>query len=252
MPKIKKNIIRLKQIINNWIVKILGVFLPKEAYIQHLPDRLFENNSSFYKIEYNNFKKNLFWSYGDANRIAMFTLFLEKVKNLEGDYAELGVHRGGTSRVIFNFKKDSEILYGFDTYEGFDKKDVDYASKIGVNTKTGHFSNTSIDLVNRNVTGVTKGDKSFVIRKGYFPDTFEGLENNKWKFVHLDADLYLPIKAGLELFYPRMVKGGIILVHDYGGDYVGAKKAVDEFAIKNNIIVIPMLDKVGSALIIKN
>jgi O-methyltransferase len=33
--------------------------------------------------------------------------------------------------------------------------------------------------------------------------------------VLLDADLFAPIKAGLELFWPRLVPGGLILVHDY-------------------------------------
>lgn len=252
MSRIKKNVIRLKQIINNTIVKVLGFFLPKEAYIQHIPNMLFSDNGVLFKSEYKYYKKNLFWSLGDASRVAMFCLLLEKVKNLDGNYAELGVHRGGTSRIIFKNLKKDETLYGFDTFEGFDEKDVEYESSIGVETKSGHFSNTSIQKVTKTITGSIEGMESLKLRKGYFPETFKGLENLNWKFVHLDADLYNPIKAGLEKFYPRLVRGGVILVHDYGGGYFGTKKAVDEFSLENKIQIIPMNDKVGSALIIRN
>lgn len=57
-----------------------------------------------------------------------------------------------------------------------------------------------------------------------------GLENEKFIFVNLDFDLYLPILAGLQFFYPRLAPGGVILVHDYFTKiYHGVKETVDEF-----------------------
>lgn len=53
-----------------------------------------------------------------------------------------------------------------------------------------------------------------VIRKGYFPETADGLEM-EFCFVNLDMDLYEPILERLRFFYPRMVNGVAILVHDY-------------------------------------
>ena len=54
-------------------------------------------------------------------------------------------------------------------------------------------------------------------------------------FVNLDFDLYQPTLAGLEYFYPRMVKSGIILVHDYFSRvYKGVKQAIFEFDKKEN------------------
>lgn len=47
------------------------------------------------------------------------------------------------------------------------------------------------------------------IKKGYFSETFE--TDEQFVFVNIDADLYQPTKAGLEIFYPLMVKGGIML-----------------------------------------
>ncbi len=48
--------------------------------------------------------------------------------------------------------------------------------------------------------------------------------------MHLDADIYEATLDGLKFFYPRMPKGGIILIHDYNALHlVGIKKAIDEF-----------------------
>ena len=44
----------------------------------------------------------------------------------------------------------------------------------------------------------------------------------------MDVDLYESTKAGLEFFYPRMSRGGIIMSHDYPS-LNGVLKAVTEF-----------------------
>ena len=69
-------------------------------------------------------------------------------------------------------------------------------------------------------------------------------------FVHIDPDLYEPTKEGLILFYPLLSQGGIMLIHDYNA-WPGARKAVDEFFLDKNEYVIPMPDKSGSAIIVK-
>jgi hypothetical protein len=79
------------------------------------------------------------------------------------------------------------------------------------------------------VLGKLPHPENAVIKKGYFPETAAGLEDT-FCFVNLDFDLYMPILAGLEYFFPRMVSGGIILVHDYFSEiYKGAKRAVNDF-----------------------
>lgn len=248
---IKKNLKFLKHIVKSIWVRILTYLTPSECYIQQIPNRLLGDDLKSFKRSYRRNDKLFGWTLSDPNRSAMFYLLLDNIKELEGDFAEVGTHQGSTARIIFEQKRTGEKLYIFDTFEGFDSKDVDYEANIGVNTKTGHFSNTSIEMVNKEITGNSNGSDSLITKKGYFPSTFEGLENNKFKFVHLDADLYNPMKAGLELFYPNLISGGYLLVHDYGGEYEGTRKAVMEFMKENKITLVPMYDKVGSALIIK-
>jgi O-methyltransferase len=74
-----------------------------------------------------------------------------------------------------------------------------------------------------------------VIKQGYFPESLGGLDE-KFAFVHIDCDLYKPITAGLEYFYPRMNQGGYVVVHDfYNLSFPGAQSAVIDFADQNNL-----------------
>ena len=79
------------------------------------------------------------------------------------------------------------------------------------------------------------------------------IAQRQYAVVHLDCDLYAPIKAGLEFFYDRVSPGGILIVHDYANPcWDGPKRAVDEFMprIAENLVLIP--DKSGTAIIRKN
>ena len=68
-----------------------------------------------------------------------------------------------------------------------------------------------------------------IIATGYFPrDTGHEVANERFSFVHLDMDYYDGTLAALEFFWPRMVKGGVILTHDYGS-FPAPTKAFDEF-----------------------
>ena len=70
-------------------------------------------------------------------------------------------------------------------------------------------------------------------------------------------DLYEPTLKGLEFFYPKLVKGGVILVHDYFkgflphplGEFLGIRKAVSEFAAKFNVSYMPIGDAMSVAFI---
>lgn len=90
-----------------------------------------------------------------------------------------------------------------------------------------------------------------IIKKGYFPETTTDIEDS-FCFVNLDVDIYESTKCGLTYFYPRMEKGGIIMIHDYNNyDTPGVKKAIDEFALKNDVNIVMVSDDLGSAIITK-
>ena len=63
---------------------------------------------------------------------------------------------------------------------------------------------------------------------GLFPQTAADCSAEVFSFVHLDVDLKSSTLDCLSYFYPRIVRGGIILTHDYS--YLnGVKAAFVEF-----------------------
>lgn len=172
---------------------------------------------------------------------------LFKDRNTAGAVAELGVYRGDFAKVINEVFPDRKF-YLFDTFKGFDEKDMKYELKNNLLlNEVGKLTNTSAEFV----LGRMGHPRNCIIKQGYFPETTEGLEE-KFAFVNIDVDLYKPILAGLEYFWPRMVENGFILVHDYFSfSYAGAKKAIDEFARKRNIGFVPIGDTLSIAFVKK-
>ena len=184
----------------------------------------------------------------DFNRLYMTMLNIRKVIELQipGAFAELGVYKGNFSSILAYYaNKTNRDLYLFDTFSGFDANDF-----VGVDkNQTIKNTDTSLDYVKQNV-----GDEENIhYYQGYFPDTLtQETKDKKYAFVSLDADLYKPILAGLEFFYPRLSNGGMIFVHDYSsGYYEGATLAVNEFCKKNGTHLVLMPDKSGTAVIIR-
>lgn len=168
-------------------------------------------------------------------------------KGLRGNVAELGVYKGSFSKKI-NYLFPDKLLYMFDTFEGFDTRDILCDDKAGEGAMLTAFNDTTVELVLQNMPHKEK----CIIKKGFFPDTFD-LENEEFSFVSIDADLYSPIKRGLEIFYPRLVPGGMIMVHDYNNIvYNGTTDAVIEYCDGNGIPYVPIPDICGSVIITKS
>lgn len=206
---------------------ILESLLPEGYFVQQNPDfNMFLNYYSAFQDEAKIYNQGAKKNTRDGNRLLITKLLLSIASTCDtGDYAELGTYQGNFASIIWGQMNKASCLYCFDTFEGFDEHDVNYEMQTtGVATKTGYFSDTTEDLAIRTITGKRKNDR-LILRKGYFPDTFQGLEKKKWRFVHLDCDLYEPMRKGLELFWPQIVPGGVLLVHDYNGTYKGVKKS---------------------------
>ena len=87
--------------------------------------------------------------------------------------------------------------------------------------------------------------------KGFFPESAKDIEE-RFVFVSLDTDLYEPIYNGLRFFYPRLVSGGYIFVHDFNNEvYKGTREAVQKFCLEQNINFLPIPDLGGSVIIMK-
>lgn len=151
-------------------------------------------------------------------------------RQVPGSVAELGVDFGDTAKYL-NLYFPDRTLYLFDTFCGFDARDKDAVQ--GRTATLLEYYNTRSNA--EDVLGRMFYPESCVVKEGYFPESLKGLED-RFAFVHIDCDLYKPITAGLEYFYPRLNKGGYIVVHDYYSlSYPQAKQAVRDFADKYDL-----------------
>lgn len=160
-----------------------------------------------------------------------------------GSMAELGVYQGRFASKM-NALLPDRTLYLFDTFEGFEASQQEHDNVHHALKHTRDFSDTSVELV---LARMSRPDRC-VIKKGFFPATAVDVAD-KFCLVSLDADLYEPLLAGLEWFWPRLVKGGYILVHDYNNsNFPGARAAVRRFAADSGIPFVPVTDPYGTAI----
>ncbi|MFX0186806.1 MAG: TylF/MycF/NovP-related O-methyltransferase [Candidatus Hodarchaeota archaeon] len=218
--------------------KIIKFIINKIRYISNsLSKNLIQNPTYDYNIH------KFLISHEDPIRYATIALAITKIikKKINGSFAEIGVYKGHASKIIHSIAP-YKTLYLFDTFEGFPLKFL--------KTEDKRFQDT-----NETVLKKTIGDlENIVIKKGIFPETTKGLENEKFSFVLIDLDLYEPTLAALEFFYSRINPGGYIFIHDYNNPHEserGVYKAVNKFFIGKLEKIIELPDKWGSALIRK-
>lgn len=201
-----------------------------------------------FSLNYLNRKRDYDRNYLDYIRLSTLELVSNQIEssNLSGAVAELGVYKGKFARYINQYFPNRK-LYLFDTFKGFDEADIKTEQSNNFSHGDQDFSNTSV----KNVLAIMPHPNQCIIKEGFFPETAKGLEET-FAFVSIDTDLYDPIYNGLQYFYPRLVKGGYIFIHDFNNDaYLGAKQAVIKFCTENNISFVPLPDSCGSAIITK-
>ncbi len=185
---------------------------------------------------------------GDLNRFYTLALVFDQIlkEKICGDIAELGVYKGNTAFMLASLARQiGATVYLLDTFEGFAEADL-----TGVEAdKDKQFADTSVAQVS---LLVGKSNVCFV--QGYFPDTSDQIPPEaRFCLVHLDCDLYAPLKAALHFFYDRMVPGGFLIMHDYSSlHWDGAERAVDEFFADKPESILPVPDASGTVFVRKS
>lgn len=206
--------------------------------IQHLPESV---SSLFPRLRQIWVAKNKN-NQADLTRLLFLMCTVEELSQIPGAFAELGVYKGNSAKVLHELAPDRK-LYLFDTFQGFDAKDVAQDPKARIHST--HFLDTSLEEVKRWI-----GSDKVQFCPGHFPATAAQIpKGEQFALVHLDADLYDPTLAGLEFFYPKLVSGGCMIIHDYfSGAWPGVKKALDQFLQDKPERLVRIPDKSGTAI----
>ena len=155
----------------------------------------------------------------------------------EGDIIEIGVWRGGTGALIAKTAQDEQIpatVFLADTFEGVVK-----TSDVDIYYRDGAHDDTSQVIVEELLKEMAINNVEII--KGIFPDAFyERFKCNKWRFVHIDVDVYLSAKEIFEYVWPNMESGGCVVFDDYGfASTVGVTRLCNELAdeIKDGVFI---------------
>lgn len=178
--------------------------------------------------------------YHDDVRYSTLALALQRLQteSIPGAFAEIGVYQGATSLFIHTQCPDRKF-YLFDTFEGFQGRDLEHGNDE-------RFRDTSLEAV-KELLGKSP---NLEFRKGHFPGTSLGLEDEKFSFVMLDVDMYQPSLEVFRFFYPRLVRGGYFFMHDYNSPESGraVSRAASAFMADKPELLIEIPDFFGSAL----
>ena len=178
----------------------------------------------------------------DYVRLATLELLCRRLEDVPGAAAELGVYRGFFARCI-NQLLPERRLYLFDSFEGF-TEDAGATDSF----QAAH-RNTAIDKV----LSIMPHPENITVKPGFFPGSLAGLEE-RFCLVSLDVDFYQATLDGLRYFWPRLEKGGYLMLHDWGSPKLsGVAKALADFEKEKalRIPVVPLCDVGGSLVLCK-
>lgn len=159
--------------------------------------------------------------------------------NVEGDIAELGVWRGGAAILMRALLKEmnikDRIIWVADSFEGLPKPDdKNYpADKGDTHHKFGDLA-VSLEEVKNNFKKYGLLNEQVKFLKGWFKNTLPTAPITKLALLRLDGDMYESTLNGLVNLYPKLSKGGYIIIDDWGA-IPACKQAVEDYRKKNNI-----------------
>ena len=178
----------------------------------------------------------------DYIRLATLELLCRKLKDIPGAAAELGVYKGFFAGCINRLLPERK-LYLFDSFEGF-REDAGASESF----QAAH-ANTAAEKV----LSIMPHPENVIVKSGFFPESLGGLEET-FCLVSLDVDFQQTTLDGLRYFWPRIARGGYLLLHDWGSPKLpGVAAALRQFEeeIGQTIPAVPLCDVGGTLALCK-
>ncbi len=166
---------------------------------------------------------------------------------LEGDFVECGVYRGGLARAIvdyIDFPALDKTFYLFDTFAGIPAVSISPAERA-LGRRPGEYGECYED-----VCQTFRPFSNVRVIRGTVPAVLEDIPIEQVAYLSLDMNVYQPEIAAAEHFWPRIVPGGVLLLDDYGfRHHIEQKQALDAFAAERGVPILSL--PTGQGLLIK-
>jgi hypothetical protein len=172
-------------------------------------------------------------------------------QNIPGDIVECGVWRGGSSLLAALIMKARNIrdrkLYLYDTFQGMTPPtefDVYKRGDTGLEMMEQYGDDIGwcyalLDDV-KAAFSAHNFDFEILFVQGDVVETLATIKPETISILRLDTDWYESTAAELEQLYPRLSKGGVLIIDDYGS-WEGSRKATDDYF---NKVSAPMLTRI--------
>jgi O-methyltransferase len=160
-----------------------------------------------------------------------------------GELVECGVWRGGSmaaaARTLVQLGCSDRHLYLFDTFEGMPEpgaRDINWEGESALDiyrTRQGRGGGSdwcyAPEAEAAGVMSLCGYDQSKIrLVKGRVEETIPAAAPDSISLLRLDTDLYESTRHELEHLFPRLVRGGVLIIDDYG-HWNGAREATDEY-----------------------
>jgi Macrocin-O-methyltransferase (TylF) len=139
---------------------------------------------------------------------------------VDGDVIEAGTWRGGASilarATLDSLGADDRTVWVADSFQGLPEPDAGtFPDDRQLDLSQVEFLAVPAEEV-RGYFARFGCDHGVEFVEGFFDETLPALRDHRWSVIRLDGDSYEATWVGLESLYPRLSKGGYLIVDDYG------------------------------------
>lgn len=175
---------------------------------------------------------------------------------IPGGVVECGVWKGGSmaavAMTLLQVDEAKRDLYLFDTFEGMSEptsRDIDYMGKPAkelLAEESGYrCGEAPLGYVKKVLHGTGYPEEKLHFVKGRVEETIPSISPDTISLLRLDTDWYESTKHELAHLFPRLSRGGVIIIDDYG-HWRGSRQACDEYFAANRIpILLNRIDYTG-------
>jgi len=176
-----------------------------------------------------------------------------ETSGLQGDYVEIGSWRGGCAGLMalgsLQYGNGKRPIHAFDSFRGLPQPiaakdfggelesmfDLDESNSQGKLEPIGVLIASENDVRELVLDKIGYPPEFFSIHKGWFQDTIPALRESidKIAILRLDGDLYESYVVALEHLFPKVVKGGFVIIDDWV--LGGCRRAVAEYFDRNRL-----------------
>jgi O-methyltransferase len=145
---------------------------------------------------------------------------------LEGDFVECGTGRGMVMSAVLEslaeWNDASKTLWLFDTFSPYSLDPVTGKNDVRRGSRWNYAISTKETAQNFRQWNRVQ------LVEGYIPDSLSTVDIQAISFLHIDLNHPTAERSALEVLWPKLVFGGVLLLDDYGQS-VSQQKAVDQF-----------------------